>query len=313
MGVFIGMDEAGYGPNLGPLVITTTAWEVPGRPQDFDWWTELADAVTNVPERGDTRLHVADSKAVYSPSKGLASLERSVLALLGSQNAPPDGFRQLWASLVPSDAFDMDAEPWFAERDTPLPLHPDAVDGGGEVLSRALEKSGVKLLAIRSEIVLVRRFNELVRASGSKGVTLSSLSARLLRSVWEPGSPEPTLVVADKHGGRNRYDDVLAEILDGEMVLRLDEGRELSRYRIGATEVRFQTKAEAWFPVAFASMVSKYVRELSMSLFNSYWREHVPDVKPTKGYPSDAKRFRADVDEARKRLGIEDEVFWRER
>jgi hypothetical protein len=30
MALLIGMDEAGYGPNLGPLVISATAWEVPG-------------------------------------------------------------------------------------------------------------------------------------------------------------------------------------------------------------------------------------------------------------------------------------------
>jgi hypothetical protein len=29
MGILIGMDEAGYGPHLGPLVVAATAWEVP--------------------------------------------------------------------------------------------------------------------------------------------------------------------------------------------------------------------------------------------------------------------------------------------
>ena len=28
MGFLIGMDEAGYGPNLGPLVVAATVWEV---------------------------------------------------------------------------------------------------------------------------------------------------------------------------------------------------------------------------------------------------------------------------------------------
>src|SRR3954465_11238224 len=28
MGILIGMDEAGYGPHLGPLVIAATAWHV---------------------------------------------------------------------------------------------------------------------------------------------------------------------------------------------------------------------------------------------------------------------------------------------
>src|SRR3954467_12785708 len=29
MGILIGMDEAGYGPHLGPLAIAATAWHVP--------------------------------------------------------------------------------------------------------------------------------------------------------------------------------------------------------------------------------------------------------------------------------------------
>ena len=29
MGYAIGTDEAGYGPNLGPLVISATVWEIP--------------------------------------------------------------------------------------------------------------------------------------------------------------------------------------------------------------------------------------------------------------------------------------------
>jgi hypothetical protein len=32
MGILIGMDEAGYGPHLGPLVIAATAWHVPDEP-----------------------------------------------------------------------------------------------------------------------------------------------------------------------------------------------------------------------------------------------------------------------------------------
>src|SRR3954452_17751177 len=34
MGILIGMDEAGYGPHLGPLVIAATAWQVPDELSD---------------------------------------------------------------------------------------------------------------------------------------------------------------------------------------------------------------------------------------------------------------------------------------
>jgi hypothetical protein len=35
MGILIGMDEAGYGPNYGPLVVAATAWEVPDGDSEF--------------------------------------------------------------------------------------------------------------------------------------------------------------------------------------------------------------------------------------------------------------------------------------
>lgn len=97
MGLVFGMDEAGYGPNLGPLVIVVTCWEVPDGETPFDFWTELDDVVTQSPVRGDQRLHVADSKEVHNSQKGLERLERSVLSLL----APLDWSGESLNSLCP--------------------------------------------------------------------------------------------------------------------------------------------------------------------------------------------------------------------
>lgn len=35
MGILIGMDEAGYGPNYGPLVVAATAWHAPDAADGF--------------------------------------------------------------------------------------------------------------------------------------------------------------------------------------------------------------------------------------------------------------------------------------
>jgi len=66
-------------------------------------------------------------------------------------------------------------------------------------------------------------------------------------------------------------------------------------------------------PIALASMLAKYVRELHMALFNEFWAENVPGLKPTAGYPNDARRFLADIADARARLGIPDEILIRRR
>ncbi len=315
MAFVIGMDEAGYGPNLGPLVVTATVWEVPGRPRDFDFWTELHPVITQTAPKDDSQLQVADSKVVYNPSRGIQNLERSVLAAVRLLGHPLDSFQDLCQLLTDSCRSFSDSEPWFANEDLCLPQVADdsSLLHGAESWSRCCREKQVRLKSIQSDIVLTERFNRLTRQFDSKGAALSHISMRLLRRVWEPDETKPTLVVADKHGGRNRYDEFLDEILDGQMILRLDEGRHRSRYRIGATEVRFESKAESHFPVAVSSMVSKYVRELAMKLFNRFWNRHVPNLRPTKGYPADARRFKREIAAVQARLGISDAILWRTR
>ena len=63
--------------------------------------------------------------------------------------------------------------------------------------------------------------------------------------------------------------------------------------------------------VALASMLSKYVREVLMEQFNQFWQRHVPGLKPTAGYPTDAVRFFADIGAAVTRLGVPVESLWR--
>ena len=60
-----GIDEAGYGPNLGPLVMTAIVAE--GRPPDL--WADLAATVCRAGESAD-RLWVDDSKLVYQGRQG---------------------------------------------------------------------------------------------------------------------------------------------------------------------------------------------------------------------------------------------------
>ena len=175
------------------------------------------------------------------------------------------------------------------------------------------DATGVRLRSIRCDVVAPRRWNLATRETDNKATALSRLHLQLLRRVWDPDTSGPTIVFADKHGGRNRYAELLTECVDGRMVWCRQESRDSSVYRIGPTEIHFEARAERHFPVALASMVSKYVRELAMELFNRFWRTHLPELKPTHGYPTDARRFREEVAETQARLEIPDEMLWRER
>ncbi len=313
MGIVIGMDEAGYGPNLGPLVVGTTVWRFDGHPGDVDPWAELSEVVSqSAPRKGDGRLHVADSKDVYNPSRGLVSLERTVLAFLRVLGHEPKSFSELHRLLI---AAEPQSEPWFENADVALPLDADhsEINDAATRLSECFAAHNIIVEDIRCDVVLTRRFNDLVRDNDSKGIALSRTSVRLLRSVWDPDSTERVRVIADKHGGRNRYDELLEEAIDDRMIFRVQEGRERSVYRVNKTELIFRTKAEQHLPVALASMVAKYVREVSMELFNQYWCEHVPGLKPTKGYPVDANRFRNEIETTAAKLGLAEDDWWRSR
>src|SRR3954470_8682818 len=89
--ILAGIDEAGYGPLLGPLVVGCSAFEL----SDLDGadprttaipclWKRLRKLVSKSRVRSGKKLHVNDSKQVYNPSAGLKERERSILALASS-------------------------------------------------------------------------------------------------------------------------------------------------------------------------------------------------------------------------------------
>ena len=351
MPLLIGMDEAGLGPNLGPFVVAASVWEVPSPPSGFDFWTAFDTVLTNAPRPHDERLHVADSKRVFQPGSGIATLERGVLTALrmcGVEAATLGGLRDvLCRAATPSapvngdtsgvrpsvssaqSLFDDDelhaarsSTEMIPDRETKLPWY-DSGDVSLPVVSSDLslaspwqslcERLRVRLVAICADVVEPERFNRLVRRYDNKAAATSRIAMQVLRRAWPLDRAGEVLVVADKHGGRNRYEPLLAEAFPERTVVCLEEGAERSVYRMGDCEIRFQPRAEEHGPVALASMTAKYLRELAMHQFNRFWRERIPGLKPTQGYPLDAKRFRAEIAELQRILGIADDILWRER
>ncbi|QDT54550.1 Hypothetical protein Pan44_25830 [Caulifigura coniformis] len=309
MGVIIGMDEAGLGPNLGPFVVAATVWEFPGRSRNVDLFESLKDAVAQEPcPRG--RVHIADSKAIFSPARGLADLETSALAILSVANRTESRFPEILDGL----SFGLEADDWMARVppvDLPAECDREVVANKAARLAAAMEQGWIRCKGVHVEAVFPKGFNSRITSTDNKAAVCSQVSMNLLRRIWDPETT-PAFVIGDRHGGRARYDQLLTETF-GCFVFRTSETPELSRYQVGDSEVRFECRAEKHFAVACASIVAKYMRELSMRMFNAFWQEHVPNVRPTQGYPVDARRFAKDVAEARAALGIPDEAFWRSR
>lgn len=320
MGYLVGTDEAGYAPNLGPLVISATVWSVPGDPNGVDLYRLLSKAVARSPatRKGPPRRVVlADSKVVYKPPGGIADLELGVLAALGLAGAVPATWRDCWRMLDPQSVAAIDALPWHAnfERDLPLAADTAHLDRLRNKLGREADGAGIRLLSVRSRAVFPHDWNRLTDEH-NKSTALSLLTLELLSQVLAELDEQPVAVICDKHGGRNFYQPLLQRHVE-HVVEVYGEGRQASVYRWGPadrrTEVMFCVNAERYLPCALASMASKYLRELSMLAFNDYWRGHLPDLRPTAGYPLDAGRFKADIAAVQQSLGIDDRAVWRYR
>src|SRR3954447_10974422 len=109
---WVGIDEAGDGPNLGPLVMTAVVAE--GRDDRVpDVWSDLAATVARAGDPSD-RLWVDDSKAILRVPSGRTRLEATCLAVLAAAGAAASGNLGDLLSAVGAGTLD-DAEltPWL--------------------------------------------------------------------------------------------------------------------------------------------------------------------------------------------------------
>jgi ribonuclease HII len=314
----IGIDEAGYGPNLGPFVMTSVACRVPDHHSEADLWHLLGSVVCRHCDADPGRLLVDDSKIVHG-KRGLAGLEHGVLATLwGAEIAPRTCLDTLVAGVCPDDREELRREVWYRGMQL-LPVHaaPDTLTPWTVRFEEVCNEADVGSWRVQSAVVCPPRFNVLLDEGGSKGIVLAHTLTQLLRWQMNQFPPDDGLVFfVDKHGGRNTYAAMIHQALPGAVVRTGQESLAVSTYEIHGLgrEVRltFQPHAEAeHFCVALASMTSKYLRELLMLEFNRFWAEHVADLKPTAGYPGDAARFLRAIRPALAKLGIREEMLWR--
>ena len=320
MPLLIGTDEAGYGPNLGPLTICATSWEVPDA--EIDLYEHLAEIVSPKSIVAD-KITICDSKSIYSPSspRSLANLEMFVLAILYSlHDTLPQDAGQLW-SLISGDRKNcpLETPPWsntFLK--LPIAAEKEHVLNLGRNFSSVCKEFHIGLKQICCRAVFPADFNRLIDKFGNKAELLSVETLMCLKEVSEHSAGvAETQIVCDKHGGRSKYASLLNQCLTEQFVHVVNESRELSEYRWSEENQKyricFQSKGESFLPTALASMVAKYFREVSMEIWNGFWIEKIPGLKPTKGYPLDAKRFKKEIANTQLELGISDSLIWRSR
>jgi len=200
------------------------------------------------------------------------------------------------------------------------------------LLAGTTRKAGVDVLDLGAAVVFEDRFNQMVSATRSKAAVSFTFVAGHLRSIWDRFGVHHPRVVVDRQSGRMHYRELLSMTFPEADLTILDETPASSSYRLEAkaphaTEpktsthettgsnaikppramtISFEVDSEQQhMPVALASMVSKYTRELLMSRFQMWFLAHAPHISPTAGYAADAKRFWEEIQPELKRLSID--------
>jgi len=303
--VVVGIDEAGYGPLLGPLVVTGVAFETPDDSVDDCLWERFSGSISRYVKKGERRLPIVDSKKLYHRKDGIGSLERTALVMMGVGGTSGDTFRTLLGAIAPTVISHLSAYPWYREFDTSLPVENTATTIALNInaVDRDLRQSGVQFLGAFCEPLLEGHFNRLVNATRNKAVASMGLAFRIIERIATTCPGHTMRVCVDRQGGRTHYASALKTSFDCRDLHILEEGDTLSVYRFdssaGRRRFEFVTSGETHeLPIALASIVSKYIRELFMLAFNGYWTSKIEGLRPTAGYYQDAQRFLRDIEPA---------------
>ncbi len=302
----IGVDEAGYGPLLGPLVIGLSAFRVQpeaGSGAD-DWACGLRKRLKGIVVRaaggrreGPLPVPVDDSKAVKQ-RHGLEGLARGVGLFASAMATPPPAhLEDLIVRYSDRQPEAFDPAPWFRDLShCELPRYPWTGP-----LDERFAARGVQALDLRVLPTDAPELNASFDAVRNKANVLGLLSATLLVSVLDRHPGEDALVIMDRQGGRRDYAGYLARVFPFAIVSPAASPADEARYRVRLPDrllhVRFVTKGDrVSLAVGWASMAAKLTRELFMQGLNGWFHERLPSVRPTAGYVTDGRRFLEDVE-----------------
>ena len=318
-----GIDEAGLGPLLGPLTIGVSAFEADQSLVGADFWRLMEGRVSSNPKEKKERIVVCDSKKLHSPSRGLKNLEENLLPFISawrSRDCVWSSLEGFWKDfcLIPADS--LLSYPWYADAACALPQsgHSERIAIRARTLEKALPDAGLTLKAVGSLPILAGEYNRLAEIHRSKSdINLSGMALAMLQ-LWDH-FPEIRLY-CDRLGARAYYEESLQLHLRPDRIVRVEESEEYSEYHLFRTRngqeehlhISFEVDAdESRFPVALASMAAKYAREVCVESLNAWFGQRQPELKPTKGYVKDGRRWLSDTWELRSMEGIPDDILIR--
>ena len=315
-----GIDEAGYGPLLGPLVITGVSMKLPDELDGLSLWELFDDVIAQQAKNANGKFVITDSKKLFrgSGKKNIRELERSALGAVSLiNNTPPKNLSQL------IDAISLETEPhllsrWYCHNELTLPVE---VDRKGLILAADIFKRGLKMISaelagVYTVPLVEKKYNHLVSLIKNKSQILFSQTTRIIANIIDNTPERKIKIFIDKQGGRNSYVNNLLKIFGHWQLTVIKESDEQSAYRLAhknrILEINFTREGEKYnMLTAWASIVSKYVRELFMMQFNKFWCNIDENLKPTAGYWKDGQRFVKDITPLIKQMNIKNDELIR--
>jgi len=272
MAILVGIDEAGYGPHLGPLVVAAAAIEFAGdTPPEPGFWGALEAHVRERPSGADDRVVICDSKLAYGGARDLCVLERTVLGFLDAAGARPRSLADLLRATAVSATSESaprlscesgmptlplrghvspagdnmpgerraghatpDTEPWDRPDALALPHAASAEDVASAAghVAKGLASLGAKPGGLWANAAPAARLNRLMDGPRNKAGALFALAADLVAEVQGRWPHDPIHVTMDRHGGRRYYAKLLAGAFPMIPVETLEESPGQSRYRL---------------------------------------------------------------------------------
>jgi len=301
MVVLVGIDEAGYGPILGPLVISSSTFSLPHHFLTSDLWQILQKSVGKRRNHLAGRLLITDSKKAYNKTVGIKHLERTVLGVLKCLDKEPATLAEFLKLLCPECLERIITYPWYQGIGS-YRLSADAADRAisSAVLADDMASNGIELLELKSYCLDVGYYNKMMASVKNKADVLFTATSRLIKRAFDNFAGDDLQIIIDRQGGRVHYRKNLQRMFSDMELRILRESPAVSSYELRGDgkvmRLHFAVGAdERFLPVSLASMVSKYMRELLVQNINRYFAGFLSDLRPTAGYWKDGLRFIEDL------------------
>ncbi len=300
--LIIGIDENGLGPILGPLIVTATAFEADSYSPEMFWQAADAELVTD------------DSKKIFSSSK-LGSAEAAVWAWLKKFGINPLTFAGLYDDIVlpmPLKRLCTLLPAWCAPSASALPCFAakrelDWINNE----SKGLSLQNIIPKTVRAFSICPGAYNLATEKDEQNKFALDFMLMLKLVENLSVGHNGDVLVLCGKVGATNKYGSWFKRYYGG-LWMPEEETAQISTYRIVPYgKISFIRDGDAsHLPIAAASMIGKYIRELAMHDINSLLSN--PGDKPVSGYRDKVTaRFIENTKTKRNAMKIPDSCFLR--